>query len=56
MAEGEARLVTRLLRARFGTIPDDLEARLTGLDTAAIERLADRVLQVHSLDEFLRDL
>jgi len=44
------------LRTRFGTIPDDLETRLTNLDAAAIDRLVDRVLQVHSLDEFLADL
>jgi len=55
-ARGEARLMTRQLRTRFGAIPDDLETRLTSLDTAAMERLADRVLQVHSLDEFLADL
>jgi len=55
-ARGEARVVTRLLRTRFGAIPDDLELRLTNLDAAAIERLADRVLQVQSLDEFLADL
>jgi len=55
-ARGEARLLTRLLRTRFGTIPDDLEGQLSSLDTAAIERLADRVLQVHSLDEVLTDL
>ncbi len=55
-ARGEARVVTRQLRTRFGPIPDDLETRLTNLDAAAIERLADRVLQVHSLDEFLGDL
>jgi len=48
--------VTRQLRTRFGSIPDDLETRLTSLDAAAIERLADRVLQVQSLDEFLADL
>jgi len=55
-ARGEARLMTRQLRTRFGAIPDDLETRLTSLDTAAMEQLADRVLQVHSLDEFLADL
>ena len=56
MAEGEARLLTRLLRTRFGTIPDDLEERLTILEETRIEQLADRVLHVHSLDEFLTDL
>ena len=34
----------------------DLETRLTKLETPVIERLADRVLQVNSLDEFLGDL
>ena len=52
----EARGEARLLRTRFGAIPDDLELRLTSLHAAAIERLADRVLQVQSLDEFLADL
>lgn len=58
--EGELRakreIVTRVARSKFGTIPDDLDTRLSGADVATLDRLVDRVVLVTTLDEFLEGL
>jgi len=48
--------VARFARSRFGTLPDDVEARLATLDANSIEQLIDRVGQVPTLNEFIAEL
>jgi len=56
LVQGEARALTRLLRVRFGQLPDDLEARLATLDATTLDRLADRVLRAATLGDVLAGL
>ncbi len=52
----ERNVVARFARSRFGTLPDDVEARLATLDANSIEQLIDRVGQVPTLNEFIAEL
>jgi len=56
LALGEARALMRVLRVRFGQLPDDLEARLAALDATTLDRLADRVLRAATLGDALAGL
>ncbi len=56
LALGEARALMRVLRVRFGQLPDDLEARLAALDATTLDRLADRVLPAATLGDVLAGL
>jgi len=56
LALGEARALMRVLRVRFGQLPDDLEARLAALDATPLDRLADRVLRAATLGDALAGL
>ena len=49
--EGEARVVRQLLLFRFGTLPEWVESRLAAADTENLERWAERVLTVDSLEQ-----
>ncbi|WP_437730835.1 DUF4351 domain-containing protein [Sorangium sp. So ce1335] len=51
--EGERAILLRLLRARFGELPDAALARVEGAETAALERWADRVLSAETLADVL---
>lgn len=51
--EGEERMLLRVLRARFGKIPDAVTARLRAADSALLEQWADRVLTAATLEDVL---
>jgi predicted transposase YdaD len=48
---GEARLLTRQLTLRFGTLPAEMTARIKEADTDALETWSDRLLEARTLDE-----
>jgi len=48
---GEARLLTRQLTLRFGTLPTEVTVRIEDADTDALETWADRLLDARTLDE-----
>jgi len=48
--------VYRVARSRFGALPDDMEARLAGLDMNTIDQLIDHVGRATTLDEFVAEL
>ncbi|MGE0706727.1 MAG: Rpn family recombination-promoting nuclease/putative transposase [Planctomycetota bacterium] len=49
--KGERRLLLRLLRKRFGSLPAELEQRVESASQTELERWADRVLTAASLEE-----
>jgi hypothetical protein len=49
--EGEAEVLLRLLRARFGALPEDVTARLNAADAETLLRWSERVLSASTLDE-----
>jgi hypothetical protein len=51
VAQGEARLLTRQLTRRFGTLPAEVTARMEDADTDALETWAGRLLDARTLDE-----
>jgi hypothetical protein len=52
LAQGQQRVVLRLLHRRFGDVPSDAEDRLREItDPAALDHLADRLLTAASLEE-----
>ncbi|GHU00864.1 transposase [Betaproteobacteria bacterium] len=53
LLEGEAKVLARLLKRRFGPLPDWASARLRAADAAQLEMWADVVLDATSLDEVL---
>jgi predicted transposase YdaD len=53
LREGEAQLLHRLLRRRFGELPDWAESRLRAASPEQLERWAERVLEVQSLELLL---
>jgi predicted transposase YdaD len=48
--EGEAEVVLRLLRIRFGALPEDVTARLNAADAETLLRWSERVLNAPTLD------
>ena len=50
-AEGEATVLRRQIRKRFGTMPEWAESRLTKLTVPQLEELSDRVLDAASIEE-----
>jgi hypothetical protein len=48
--EGEAEVLLRLLRSRFGSLPDDVTARLNTADAETLLRWSERVLSASTLD------
>ncbi|KYG02813.1 hypothetical protein BE21_54290 [Sorangium cellulosum] len=51
--EGERAMLLRLLRARFGELPDATVARVEAAETAVLEQWAERVLSAKTLAEVL---
>ncbi len=50
---GEARVLTTLLRLRFGELPAAVQQRIEAADADTLLRWAERVLTAQSLDEVL---
>jgi uncharacterized membrane protein YidH (DUF202 family) len=50
---GEARVLERLLRLKFGELPDAVQARLAQADEATLLAWSERVLSATSLAEVL---
>jgi hypothetical protein len=50
LRKGEAQLLHRLLRHRFGALPDWVEARLSNASAEQLEQWAERLLDIDSLD------
>jgi predicted transposase YdaD len=48
--EGEAEVLLRLLRARFGALPQDVTARLNAADAETLLRWSERILSASTLD------
>jgi len=44
-AEGEARVLVRLLEKRIGAVPETLRARIFAADLASIEAWVDRAIE-----------
>ncbi len=49
--EGMRETVLRLLRRKFGALPDDVVTRVQNADTALLEMLEDKVLFANTLDD-----
>ena len=54
LAEGEFGILQRLLVKRFGPLPEWAETSLRRRDAAALEQLAERLLDAASLNELLK--
>ncbi|MDZ8080172.1 MAG: DUF4351 domain-containing protein [Nostoc sp. SerVER01] len=54
--QGVLRQLIRVLRRRFGEIPQELEARLEGESVEQLETLMDSAIAVNSLEEFITTL
>jgi predicted transposase YdaD len=52
--EGELRIIRQLMEKRFGPIPAWAEERLAARSAAGLEELSGRILDVTSLEDFLR--
>ena len=48
-AEGEAKILARLLERRFGTLPDPLRQRIFAADAASIEAWVERAFDAPDL-------
>ena len=48
--EGEAEVLLRLLRVRFGPLPEDVMARLNAADAETLLRWSERILSAPTLD------
>jgi hypothetical protein len=55
MLEGQRATLLRVIRARFGAVPDTLEKRIATADRERLDQLTDRVSTAASLDELLTD-
>jgi len=53
MEKGEARLLSRLLRLKFGDLPAAVEQRIEDADEAALLRWSERVLTAERLEDVL---
>jgi hypothetical protein len=51
--QGQRALLMRQLTRRFGTLPEEVEARVTRADTEEIARWGDRIFDAASLDDVL---
>ncbi|MFN4280846.1 DUF4351 domain-containing protein, partial [Thermosynechococcus sp.] len=51
LQQGEAAVVLRQLRRRFGSVPNDLEERIRRLSPEQIEALAEALLDFTDLEE-----
>lgn len=53
IVQGEAKLLLKQLRRKFGELPTSVEQRLMAASTAEIERCGELVLTAKTLDEVL---
>jgi hypothetical protein len=53
LEKGEARMLVRQLRLKFGDLPDSLERRIGDADEAALLRWSERVLTAGRLEDVL---
>jgi len=56
LQQGARQQLIRVLRRRFGEIPQELEARLEGESVEQLESLMDSAIAVNSLEEFITTL
>lgn len=54
--QGARQQLIRVLRRRFGELPQELEARLQGQSVEQLETLMDSAIAVNSLEEFVNIL
>ena len=54
--EAERALVLRLVGARFGMVPEAVQRSIETADRQTVERLAERLVQVPSIEEFIAQL
>jgi len=52
--DGKAQMLLRLLQSRFGSIPQALNARVSGLSSSALDDLGDALLDLATLDDVER--
>ena len=55
ITQGMMKMITRLLRRRFGKLSDDVERRIQHADEVLLNAWADRILEASSLDEVFAD-
>ena len=53
MQRGEARVLTTLLRLRFGELPDAIQQRIEAADADTLLRWSERVLTAQTPDDVL---
>jgi flagellar biosynthesis/type III secretory pathway protein FliH len=53
VAEGERRILLRQLEVRFGSLPEQIVARVQGADATQLERWAERVMHAASPEEVI---
>jgi len=53
MQQGEALVLERLLRLKFGTLPDTVQQRLKQANEQTLLQWSERVLTANRLDEVL---
>ena len=52
-AKGEAKIILRLLRAKFGEVPSEAEERLHSASVEQLDTWAERLLTAESVEEAL---
>ncbi len=51
LLEGEARLLTKQIKFRFGELPDWVIDKLAEVDTTQLEQWGEQLLQVETLEQ-----
>ena len=54
--QGERALVLRMVGARFGSVPEAVRRSIETADRQTVEHLAERLVQVPSIEEFIEQL
>jgi len=55
VAKGEANLLLRLIRRRFGTVDDTVTQRIQSADSTHLETWSLNILDADTLDDVFRD-
>jgi len=55
LKDGEATMLTLLLRKRFGELPESVRARVSAAGPDELERWGERLLEVSSLSELFME-
>lgn len=53
--DGEAKVLTRQLKLRFGTVPEWASEKLTNASLSSLEEWTERILDAQSLDDVFSD-